>query len=99
MTDTLISILLIGGAITYFIEFLITISFGLLPPKPMYLLLVSPLAYIGLLILDMVDKSAFVLVPAISFVVLFFYLFVIHPPVKVQTINKTNTLDSRRYGL
>lgn len=99
MTDTLISILLIGGAVTYFIEFLITISLGLLTPKPMYLLLVSPLSYLGLLIMDMVDKSAFVLVPAISFVVLFFYLFVIHPPVKVQTINKTNTLDSRRYGL
>ena len=99
MTDTLISILLIGGAVTYFIEFLITISFGLLPPKTTYLLLVAPLSSLGLWILDIIGKGAFVYVPATSFVVLFFYSFVIHPPVKVQTISKTNTLDSRRLGL
>ena len=99
MTDTLISILLTGGAVTYFIEFLLIILQGFFTDKSIYTALVLPLSSLCLWILDIVGRENLVYVPASAFVVLFFYRFVIHTPVKVQTINKTNTLDSRRLGL
>lgn len=68
MTDLLISAILTGLAVTYIIELLDLVSYGILPRTTLNKFLALPMSFGGMFLLTELDLKMIISVPAAAFV-------------------------------